>query len=63
MDDICVLGMDLAGVPHRPTGMCVLKEMKAKTFLSFSDEEILAYAEHVIFCYLIVVPAPDQVLL
>ncbi len=40
-----MLCVDLAGVPHRPTGMCVLKGMKAKTFLSFSDEEILSCAE------------------
>ncbi|MGD9347457.1 MAG: DUF429 domain-containing protein [Candidatus Aminicenantes bacterium] len=44
MQEICVLGVDLAGVAHRPTGMCVLRGLKAKTFLSYSDDEILACA-------------------
>ena len=42
---LCVLGVDLAGVPHRPTGMCVLRDFKAETFLAYSDEEILECAE------------------
>lgn len=41
----CVLGVDLAGAPHRPTGMCVLKDLRAKTFLSYTDQEILECAE------------------
>lgn len=41
MEPLCVVGIDLAGVPHRPTGMCVLRELKAVTFLAFSDDEIL----------------------
>jgi predicted nuclease with RNAse H fold len=45
MAAFCVLGVDLAGVPHRPTGMCVLRGMKAKTFLSYTDAEILECAE------------------
>lgn len=44
MDKLCVLGVDLAGVPHRPSGMCLLKGLKAKTFLCYSDEEILQCA-------------------
>jgi len=43
--ELCVLGVDLAGVPHRPTGMCVLRGLRAKTFLAFSDTEILECAE------------------
>ena len=41
MDELCVLGVDLAGVPHRPTGMCVLRGLEARTFLSYTDDEII----------------------
>jgi predicted nuclease with RNAse H fold len=44
MSSFTVLGVDLAGAPHRPTGMCVLKEMSASTFISYSDDEILECA-------------------
>jgi predicted nuclease with RNAse H fold len=47
MNEFCVLGVDLAGVPHRPTGMCVLQGLKAKTFLAYSDAEIIKCAEKV----------------
>lgn len=43
--EFCVLGVDLAGVPHRPTGMCVLRSLKAKTFLAYSDSDILECVE------------------
>ncbi|MGD2245000.1 MAG: DUF429 domain-containing protein [Candidatus Aminicenantes bacterium] len=36
-----VAGIDLAGVPHRPSGGCLLEGMKAETTLLYSDEEIL----------------------
>jgi len=45
MPSFIVLGVDLAGVAHRPTGMCVLKGMNASTFISHSDDEILECAE------------------
>lgn len=45
MEEICVLGIDLAGVPYRPTGMCVLRSLKATTFIAYSDAEILKCAE------------------
>jgi len=45
MGEFCVIGIDLAGVEHRPTGMCVLRGLKAKTFLSYSDADILWCAE------------------
>lgn len=45
MNEFCVLGVDLAGVPHRPTGMCVLRGLRAKTFLAYSDVDILECAE------------------
>ena len=45
MSSFTVLGVDLAGAVHRATGMCVLKDMMATTFISHSDEEILECAE------------------
>lgn len=39
-----VLGLDLAGVAHRPTGACVLKGRRAQTCVLHSDEEILEFA-------------------
>jgi predicted nuclease with RNAse H fold len=37
-----VVGLDLAGVETRPTGFCVLKDMRVETCLVHTDEEILA---------------------
>jgi len=39
---LLVIGLDLAGSPKRPTGLCVLVGLNAKTKDLFSDEEILA---------------------
>src|SRR4030042_2676213 len=39
-----VLGVDLAGVPHRPTGICRLEDGRARTTLLYKDSEILHYA-------------------
>ncbi|MGH7164221.1 MAG: DUF429 domain-containing protein, partial [Nitrospiraceae bacterium] len=36
-----VVGIDLAGSPRRPTGVCVLRGLKSHTHIAFSDEEIL----------------------
>ena len=36
-----IVGIDLAGSPRRPTGVCVLRGMKAQTRIVFTDEEIL----------------------
>ena len=36
-----IVGLDLAGVESRPTGFCVLADMKAETSLIYTDEEIL----------------------
>lgn len=41
MRPIVVVGIDLAGSPKRPTGICRLSAMKASTRLAFSDEEVL----------------------
>ena len=39
-----MLGLDLAGVPHRPTGSCLLEDGRARTKLFYEDREILDYA-------------------
>ncbi len=43
MKSFLVVGVDLAGVPHRPTGMCILEESRAKTSLLYTDEDILSF--------------------
>ena len=39
-----VLGIDLAGVSHRPTGICLLDNELGRTRLLYEDREILDYA-------------------
>jgi len=41
MKNFLVAGIDLAGVAHRPSGWCLLEGLKARTYLLYSDEEIL----------------------
>ncbi len=36
-----IVGVDLAGAPHRPTGLCTLSGNTARTQVLFEDEEIL----------------------
>ena len=36
-----VVGIDLAGSPRRHTGVCLLRGLKARTHIAFSDEDIL----------------------
>jgi len=36
-----IAGVDLAGSPRRPTGICVLRGLTASTHVVFSDEEIM----------------------
>lgn len=38
---LIVVGVDLAGSPRRPTGICILHRMKGQTLVSFSDDDIL----------------------
>jgi len=38
-----VLGIDLAGVPHRPSGVCLLEGPRALTRLLFADREIVDF--------------------
>ena len=40
-----VVGLDLAGVETRPTGLCVLKSWIAETFLVYTNEEIVRKTE------------------
>lgn len=40
-----IIGLDLAGVESRPTGLCILEDMKAETFLVYKDEDILKSIE------------------
>jgi len=40
-----VVGVDLAGSPRRPTGICVLRGMTARAYVAYSDEDILGAIE------------------
>lgn len=39
------MGIDLAGVPHRPSGICLLRGFQAATLLLKTDDEIQEYIE------------------
>jgi hypothetical protein len=43
--DVCILGLDLAGSPRRPTGFCVLKGRGVNVGHLFDDDDIFATAE------------------
>jgi len=40
-----IVGVDLAGSPHRPTGICVLRGMTAHTHVAYPDEDLLGAIE------------------
>lgn len=40
---IIVIGIDLAGSPKRPTGLCILRDMIVETHVVYSDEDILDF--------------------
>jgi len=40
-----VVGIDLAGSPRRPTGLCVLRGLRAQTQVAYGDQEILGAVE------------------
>jgi predicted nuclease with RNAse H fold len=40
-----IIGLDLAGVESRPTGLCLLKQWKAETALVCTNEDILEKVE------------------
>src|ERR1051325_11361926 len=39
------IGIDLAGSPKRPTGVCILRGTRAKTTVAFSDEDVLRFID------------------
>ena len=41
-----IVGIDLAGSPRRPTGVCILKGLKASAHVAYDDEEILRAVDH-----------------
>jgi uncharacterized protein len=43
--NVCILGLDLAGSPRRPTGFCVLKGRRVNVGHLFDDENIFATVE------------------
>lgn len=40
-----IVGIDLAGSPKRPTGLCVLRDLMAETRVALSDDEILNFVQ------------------
>jgi uncharacterized protein len=42
----CILGLDLAGSPRRPTGFCALQGRRVSVGHLFADEDIFATVEH-----------------
>lgn len=40
-EPLVVVGIDLAGSPRRPTGLCVLRDLQAETCVASSDEDIM----------------------
>lgn len=40
---LVVVGIDLAGSLKRPTGLCVLRDLYAKTCVAFSDDDVLDF--------------------
>ena len=52
-----VLGVDLAGVESRPTGLCVLKGLRAETWTAWRDLEIVEAAKRS-YAKLVAIDAP-----
>ncbi len=40
---LIIAGIDLAGSPRRPTGVCILRGLTAQTYIAFTDDEILRW--------------------
>lgn len=40
-----IVGIDLAGSPKRPTGLCVLRNLTAETHVVFGDDDILNFVK------------------
>jgi uncharacterized protein len=45
VSDVCILGLDLAGSPHRPTGFCVLRGQHVGVGHLFGDDNIFETVE------------------
>ena len=43
---LIVVGIDLAGSPRRPTGLCILHGLKGETLVALSDDDILKVIRH-----------------
>lgn len=43
---LIVVGIDLAGSPRRPTGLCLLHGLIGKTLVTFGDDDILNLISH-----------------
>jgi uncharacterized protein len=54
---LCILGLDLAGSPRRPTGFCVLRGRRVTVGHLFGDDDIFATVDTVA-PYLIAIDAP-----
>jgi uncharacterized protein len=54
---LVVVGIDLAGSPKRPTGLCALRDLFAETHVAFSDDDILNFV-HEALPALIPIDAP-----
>jgi len=42
---LTIVGVDLAGVAHRPTGVCLLAKSQALTALLYEDREVLGFVQ------------------
>lgn len=42
---LVIVGIDLTGSPQRPTGLCVLHDLRAETLVTFSDDEIIHFVK------------------
>lgn len=42
---LVVVGIDLAGSPKRPTGLCLLRDLNAETRVAFSNDDILDFVK------------------
>jgi len=52
-----IMGIDLAGSPHRPTGLCFLREMEVSTQLAYENREIISLIKEK-KPYLVAIDAP-----
>jgi uncharacterized protein len=53
----CILGLDLAGSPQRPTGFCVLRGRRVRVGHLFGDDDILTMVDTVV-PHIVAIDAP-----